>query len=197
MLGQLKFKHSHLWLLGSILAGAVLTLGQGNSYAQSRPPGTAALSEMPSQPVSGCYRSVYEDVPIGLEIFGAFARLGSDYVDGCNSIMVRRDPTQVVFRLASSNAPSQYRRLTLSFGISDNTSYARNGAVSRLSVYKDGQFHGYRDVYPGSQNAWIIDVSGARSLAFEGTCVRSSYSTAYAGVQACGSIYFFEEILER
>ncbi|MBD2427252.1 hypothetical protein [Phormidium sp. FACHB-1136] len=166
-----------------------------SAYAQRRPAGTASLSEMPKQEIQGRYRSFSGDIAVGLEIFEAFAHIGSSGGDSFRSIIDQRDPTQIIFRLASSNESSQYRRLTLSFGVPDSSRYARDGAVSRLSIYRDGQFSGYRDVRPGDQITWIIDVSNTRSLALEATCTRTT-SAYYSGGRACSSIYFFEEILE-
>ncbi|MCY7332029.1 MAG: hypothetical protein LH649_05090 [Pseudanabaena sp. CAN_BIN31] len=188
----------NIGFLPAFLAGSVLLLSSGSSVAQNRPRGKAILSEMPRQEINGRYYTsgFPDDIPIGREIFQAFARIGTSVVDSYSSVFSIRDSTQAIFRLASSREASKYKKLTLSFGIADSDRAATSGTVTRLSIYKDGKFHGYRDIGLGDKNLWVIDVTNTRSLALEASCTRT-VEVVFARQQGCAGIYFFEEILEQ
>lgn len=166
-----------------LFAACLYSLGALSASAQ-RPPGVASLGEMPCQTVQASdpyaqgYRTRNTDVVIGLEVFRSVAMLG--YVSNDQSL-------RVACRIASHNETPRYRTLSLAFGIADNDGAASNGEVTRLSIYLNGNFHGYRDVVKGDQFLWPINVTNVRSVALEARCLRN---------ENCGSIYFVEDILE-
>lgn len=167
-------------------AACLYSLGALSASAQ-RPPGVASLGEMPCQGVQGGggYRAINDDVVIGLEVFRSVARLSEgggvyDYID-------EDVATRVACRIASHNETPRYRTLSLAFGIADGNEYASNGEVTRLSIYLNGNFYGYRDVVKGNQLLWSVNVTNVRSVALEARCLRN---------EPCGGIFFVEDILE-
>lgn len=169
-----------------LFAACLYSLGALSASAQ-RPPGVASLGEMPCQTVQGQgeYDATNNDVVIGLEVFRAVAELGTN--SGNSLVVVRNEPLRVACRIASHNETPRYRTLSLAFGIADGSFNASNGEVTRLSVYLNGDFYGYRDVVKGNQFLWSINVTNVRSVALEARCLRN---------ESCGAIAFVEDILE-
>ncbi|MEG4918033.1 hypothetical protein [Microcoleus sp. B7-D4] len=171
-----------------VLAVVVLTLATDLVQAQRRRPGTASLGEMNCQGINGGrYEAINEDVSIGLEIFRALAYITKG---GHFSIGLKNESAQVACRLAAPGEKPKFRTLTLGFGFSDNhkDGTSRQGALVRLSIYKDGNFFEYRDVTFGQKLVWPINVTNVRSIALEAECKRTS--------QNCPVLYIFQDILE-
>jgi hypothetical protein len=190
------FKHRLVngWLSSLILA--TLFLDTGNLvYAQARSSGVSSLAELGCQ---GSNRSNYfaanKDFIVGFEVFRAVGYLktsqgltpdGKSYTLGYNG-------SRTACRLASPGETPRFRTLSLAIGIPDDHAYGK-GSVSRLSIYKDGQFYEYKDLTAGQKVLWIIDVTNTRSIGLAGECIRpgSAWNT-----QGCPAIYFFEDLLE-
>lgn len=168
-----------------LLAACLYSLSSASTLAQ-RPQGVASLGEMPCQTVQGegRYRATNDDVVIGLEVFRSVASL-ADRVWGTR--IYNDEALRVACRIASHNEVPRYRTLSLAFGIPDDNVNASPGEVTRLSIYLDGDFYGYRDVVKGDQFLWPIDVTNVRSVALEARCLRNEW---------CGALYFVEDILE-
>jgi hypothetical protein len=81
--------------------------------------------------------------------------------------------------------------LNLKFGIADNGRYA-DGALVRLSIYRDGNFHRYEDITKGKIFILPIDISNVRSIALEAECLRGGVKSK----DHCPELIFFEDILE-
>lgn len=181
--------HRTTHIVTSLLISSLYFLIPLTAVAQ-RPPGVTSLGEMSCQTVRGrgSYHVTNEDSVIGLEVFrisaalfgGGFGNFGSMPIDW-------EEPLTVACRLANPNEVPRYTTLTLAFGIPDENRAASDGEVTRLSVYLDGEFYQYIDVVKGEQFLWSIEVSGVRSIALEGRCLRDNN---------CGGIYFIEDILE-
>ncbi|OCQ91668.1 hypothetical protein BCD67_09170 [Oscillatoriales cyanobacterium USR001] len=166
-----------------VLTVAVLTLATDLVQAQRRRPGTASLGEMNCQQIKGgVYDVINEDIPIGLEIYRAVAYLGNA------RWMYESRPVQVACRLAEPGQKPKFKTLTLAFGLPDSLS---KGALVRLSIYKDGNFAGYKDVTAGEKLLWPINVTNVRSIALEGECKRPSERSS-----ECPALYFYQDILE-
>jgi hypothetical protein len=176
-------------IISSLVVGAVLISTASDVQAQSRrPSGVASLGEMGCQTVAsdGGYNNVNEDIPIGREIFRSVAYMGSSWgID-------RDNPTKVACRLAAVNAAPQFKTLTLSFGLSQNSRYIDGSVIVRLSVYKDGNFYGDQTISKGDKIRWPIDVTNTRSLALETECVRLKQNST-----SCPVIWFVEDILRK
>ncbi|GDZ92426.1 hypothetical protein PA905_01210 [Planktothrix agardhii CCAP 1459/11A] len=190
------FKHRLVngWLSSLILA--TLFLDTGNLvYAQARSSGVSSLAELGCQ---GSNRSNYfaanKDFIVGFEVFRAVGYLktsqgltpdGKSYTLGYNG-------SRTACRLASPGETPRFRTLSLAIGIPDDHAYGK-GSVSRLSIYKDGQFYEYKDLTAGQKVLWIIDVTNTRSIGLAGECIKagSAWNT-----QGCPAIYFFEDLLE-
>jgi len=187
---KLNFQHKTMTKMQRLISGfltvAVLALATDLVQAQRRrPPGTASLGEMKCQKIKGgAYEVINEDIPIALEIFKAVAYLG----DWNGKAIDQKYPIQVACRLAAPGEKPKFKTLTLAFGFPDNHTSSK-GALVRLSVYKDGNFAGYKDVTFAQQLLWPINVANVRSIALEGECKRSSGSS-------CPAIYFYQDILE-
>ena len=175
---------------GFILATALVTSGNLVKAQSRRPPGVASLGEMGCLAInmgSGKYNVINDDFSVGLQVLRAVAYLGggSHRHSPPASIGTKRT-TQVACRLAAPGEEPRFKTLSLTLGIPDS-SYL--DGYPRLSVYKDGNFTGYKDVRKGELTSWIIDMKNTRSIALEGECVRSNRNK-------CPAIFFFEDILE-
>lgn len=168
------------------LAACLYSLGAAPTLAQ-RPPGVASLGEMPCQTVQGAgeYEVTNVDVVMGLEVFRSVAKLGLSR--GGHPDVYANVPLRVACRIASHNETPRYRTLSLAFGIADANGSASNGEVTRLSIYLNGDFYGYRDVVKGDQFLWSVNIANVRSVALEARCLRN---------ETCGGIAFVEDILE-
>lgn len=182
------------WLSSLILA--TLFLDTGNLvYAQARRPGVTSLAELECQQIThrATFQAINEDFSIGFEVFRAVAFLaGNSRFQSDKAVNIDREVgTRVACRLAAPGENPRFKTLTLSIGIPDNH-YHGDGAVTRLSIYKDGQFYEYKDLTAGQKLLWVIDVTNTRSIGLEGQCIRTSKNTG----KSCAAIYFFEDLLE-
>lgn len=189
------FKHRLVngWLSSLILA--TLFLDTGNLvYAQARRPGVTSLAELECQQIThrATFRAINEDLSVGFEVFRAVAFLaGNSRFEGVKGVNItKEDGTKVACRLAAPGENPRFKTLTLSIAIPDNNAHS-DGTVSRLSIYKDGQFYEYKDLTAGQKILWVIDVTNTRSIGLEGQCIR-----AYKNTGVCPAIYFFEDLLE-
>ncbi|WP_172191885.1 hypothetical protein [Microcoleus asticus] len=155
--------------------------------AQRRPPGTASLGEMNCKGINGGgYEVINEDIPIGLEIFRAVAYFGNRAHFSIGKGWLE----QVACRLAEPGQKPRFKTLTLGFGFSDKSNKSSyNGALVRLTIYKDGNFADYRDVTFGQKLVWPINVTNVRSIALEADCKRSP-------INNCPVLYIYQDILE-
>jgi hypothetical protein len=140
---------------------------------------------MSCQKVSGgAYDAINKDVSVGLEIFRSIAVFRTTL---WNTIL---GTGQVVCRLAQTKEKPKYKTLTLAFGMNDQD--ASNESQIRLSLYKDGNAYGYKDVIKGEKSLWQVDITGTRSLALEAECIRPVTNAT----GNCPQIYFFEDTLK-
>lgn len=174
-----------------VVAATLLVSTVADVQAQNRRPAQpriGSLAEMGCRKVqgNGSYQATNRDVVIGLQIFRAIATMG----DG-HTWLHKERPLQVVCRLAAPNQAPRFRTLSLAFGFSDESSLA-NGAVARLSIYKDGNFYESQTVAHGDKLRWPnIDIRNTRTLALEAECIGTRNSSV-----TCPNLYFFEDILE-
>jgi hypothetical protein len=179
--------------IAGLLVAVSLASTMSPIQAQNRrPPGVASLGEMECQDIQGGYRAIDRDLAIGFEIFRAVAWLAkTGWEPGIlwRSISGNRS-VRVACRLAAARSAPRFRTLTLAIGIPDEHRFG-DGAISRLSVYKDGNFYEYKDISEGEKLLWVIDVTNTRSLGLEGECVKTARYQ-----EECPAIYFFEDILE-
>ena len=172
-------------IISAIVLTSMMLSTSSSAQAQRRTSRTASLAQMSCQGInrSDRYSARNQDVPIGLEMFRAIAKL-----NGFSNEIYKEEPVRVVCRLAAAGQSPKYRRLTLAFGLSDRDRRSSN-STNRLAIYKDGNLFEYKDITGGQKLLWNIDVSGTRSLAMKATCLRSPENY-------CPGIYFFEDILE-
>ena len=179
------------------LATALLISTASDAQAQNRKKsGVASLGEMGCITVQGVggYSSINQDVPVGLEIFRAFAVLGkatSALLDPVVGIPSDK-PLQVSCRLAAVNAAPQFKTLNLSFGFSQKSDLLDGSVIVRLAIYKDGNFYGEQTITSGDKLTWPIDIKNTRSLALEAQCVRRKQNA-----DSCPNIWFFEDTLRK
>jgi hypothetical protein len=149
---------------------------------KKRPTGVASLAEMSCQSIKGKnYEATNQDIPVGLEVFRAVGLL---HWMGLNGV------TQVACRLAQPKEKPKYKTLTLAFGFHDGDQ-SIDGSTVRLSLYRDGQAYGYKDISKGEKLLWQVDVMGTRSLAIETECIRGGGSQNF-----CPTLFFFEDTLK-
>ena len=180
-------------IVSGLVAATFLVVPASNVLAQSRSSGVASLGEMGCQKIGGGrYKTVNEDIAIGREIFRSVALLGTPGSLFATPGIYRDEPAQVACRLAPVNAAPQFRTLTLSFGLREDSRYLDGSVIVRLSVYKDGNFYGDQTISKGDKIRWPIDIMNTRSLSLEAECVRPGQNYDY-----CPNIWFVEDILSR
>ncbi|WRH65822.1 MAG: hypothetical protein RSE13_18945 [Planktothrix sp. GU0601_MAG3] len=189
------FKHRLVngWLSSLILA--TLFLDTGNLvYAQARRSGVTSLAELGCQGSDySNYTAANRDFIVGFEVFRSVGYLRrSGGAPDNKSYTLDNNGSRAACRLAAPGETPRFRTLSLAIGIPDDHAYGK-GSVSRLSIYKDGQFYEYKDLTAGQKVLWIIDVTNTRSIGLEGQCIKTGSSW---GTQNCPAIYFFEDLLE-
>ena len=175
-----------------LIAFAVTFSGNQLVEAQSRPPGVFSLGEMGCREIEGRqYSPINKDIPIGFEIYRAVGVFGRYYNWGFS----KKEPSQkTACRLASNGEKPKFKTLTLAVGFDDSNIFS-NGALLRLSIYKDGKPEKYIDISKGQKSLVTIDVQNTRSIGLELKCLRN-VQQGLNGDDACPPVYFFEDVLE-
>ena len=169
-------------LIAGLMTATVLVSSTTPVDAKKKTQGVGSLGEMSCQRIEyGQYKVINQDFPVGMQIFRGIAqfKIGKEYTN------------QVACRLTEAGQRAKYKTLTLAFGIADNHLHA-NGSLVRLSIYRDGKFYKYQDVTKGEQFRLPIDITGVRSIALEGECLRGSVKNK----NACPELIFFEDSLQ-
>lgn len=181
-------------ILSSLIATSLLMASIHPVEAQKkRPAGVSSLAEMSCQNLKGEYDAKNEDISVGLEIFRAVGVLLNDSGFTGGAIVQNRGVAQVVCRLAQPKEKPKYKTLTLAFGLSDRSKHSSESLV-RLTLYKDGQEYGYKDISKGEKMLWQVDITGTRSIALEAECLRGP--EVYMSSPGCAGLWFFEDTLK-
>jgi hypothetical protein len=177
-------------LIAGLMTATVLVSSTTPVDAKKKTQGVGSLGEMSCQRIEdGQYKVINQDFPVGMQIFRGIAQF-STRPNGGNWIG-KEYTNQVACRLTEAGQRAKYKTLTLAFGIADNHRHA-NGSLVRLSIYRDGKFYKYQDVTKGEQFRLPIDITGVRSIALEGECLRGSVKNK----NACPELIFFEDSLQ-
>jgi hypothetical protein len=174
-------------LIAGLMTATVLVSSTTPVDAQKRSVGVASLGEMSCQNIEkGKYEAINRDFPVGLQMFRGIAKVYThgDFIDN-------EYTSQVVCRITEAGQRSKYKTLNLVFGIADNNKRV-NGALVRLSVYRDGNFYKYEDVTKGQLSTLPIDVTNVRSIALEVECKRGTVKNK----NQCPELIFFQDILK-
>lgn len=130
-------------VISGLVVAAVLLATASDVQAQKAPnrrsSGVASLGEMGCRRIGGMggYRTINEDIPIGREIFRAVAYLGDGSFLGTG--IDRDNPTKVACRLAPVNAAPQFKTLTLSLGLREDSSDLDGSVIVRLFGSSEGK----------------------------------------------------------
>lgn len=130
-----------------------------------------------------------EDETIGQEIVTAIA-----YLRGNAYTIAPNNPAGVACLITSPESSSRFRRLKLTFGISNTNPYTgntNNSAVVQLTVYRDRQKVGFKETKRGEKQFWEVDVTNAQNIALEAECVKPMRNNSF-----CPSIVFTQADLE-
>ena len=175
-------------LIAGLMTATVLVSSTTPVDAQKRSTGVGSLGEMSCQTAGeGHYKVINKDFPIALQILRGIAK----FTVGPGTLIYKNKTGQVVCRVTEAGQRSVYKTLNLKFGIADNGRYA-DGALVRLSIYRDGNFHRYEDITKGKIFILPIDISNVRSIALEAECLRGGVKSK----DHCPELIFFEDILE-
>jgi eukaryotic-like serine/threonine-protein kinase len=130
-----------------------------------------------------------EDVTIGQEVVTAVAVLSD------RSNYIRKDSAAgAACLIASPNSNTRFRKLKLTFGISNTNNYsgtANDSAVVSLTIYLDRQKIGSKEVKRGEKQFWEINVTNTQNVAVEAECLKPK---RYGSV--CPSVVFTQADLE-
>lgn len=123
------------------------------------------------------------DETIGQEVVTAVA-----YLRGSSYGITSDTPAGIACLLSSIDSPSQFRKLKLTFGVSNtnpHTGTNDDNAVLRLTAYRDRQKIGLKEVKRGEKQFWEVDVTNTQNIALEAECIKTKrYSST------CPSIVF-------
>lgn len=166
---------------GLAIVTAVITIA---SSVQAQSSGATSLVQVGCLAVQGGgYYPANQNLVIGFQVFTFIAYLGKSRTD-ISHYLSPNEKTQVACKLPTSN--KNPRKLTLVIGIPDNH---YNSNISRLSIYKDGQFYESRELTKGQKIEWIVDVANVKTLGLEGQCLSTNDKD-------CPAIYFLQDTLE-
>lgn len=132
---------------------------------------------------------VSEDVTIGQELVTAVAVLSgqSDYIH-------KDRAAGAACLIASPNSNTQFRKLTLTFGINNTNRYSgtdNDSVVVGLTVYLDRRKIGSKEVKRGEKQFWEVNVTNTQNVALEAECLKPQrYGSA------CPSVVFTQADLE-
>lgn len=130
-----------------------------------------------------------EDETIGQEVVTAVA-----YLRGYANRIYTSVPAGVACRIDSPESSYQFRKLKLTFGVSNtnpNTGTNKDSAVVQLTVYRNLQKVGSKEVQRGEKQSWEVDVTNTQNIALEAECVKTKRSGRF-----CPSIVFTQADLE-
>ena len=130
-----------------------------------------------------------EDVTIGQEVVTAIA-----FLRGQSNYISKDSGAGVACLIASPNSNVQFRKLKLTFGISNTNNYTgtlSDSAVVDLTVYLDRTKIGSKQVKRGEKQFWEVDVTNAKNIALEAECVKTKGYNSY-----CPSVVFTQADLE-
>lgn len=130
-----------------------------------------------------------EDVTIGQEVVTAIA-----FLRGQSNYVSEDSAAGVACLIASADSNAQFRKLRLTFGISntnDHTGTINDSAVLGLTVYLDRRKIGTKEVKRGEKQFWEINVANAQNVALEAECVKPKRYSSY-----CPSLVFTQADLE-
>jgi eukaryotic-like serine/threonine-protein kinase len=130
------------------------------------------------------------DETIGQEVVSVIA-----YLRGSGYAIAADTPAGIACLLSSPDSASRFRKLKLAFGVSNTNPYTGNddnSAVLRLTVYRDRQKIGLKEVKRGEKQFWEVDITNTQNIALEAQCVKvvKSYNPY------CPSIVFTQADLE-
>ncbi|MFO0049981.1 MAG: hypothetical protein ACK54E_16175 [Pseudanabaena sp.] len=177
-----------------------------DSLQAQRKSGGASLAELSCQKFGGTrdftgrfsqggYKASNVDVVIGGELLRTFAFLGNNN-SAQNYWGIYRNsdlgPERVACRLAPVNGSSEFRTLVLQFGLSDGSDLLDGSVAVRLRLVLDGEYYGEKLITKGDLIRWAIPVTGKRSVALEGACIRPKN-----GRDNCPNIWFTQDLLTR
>ncbi len=130
-----------------------------------------------------------EDVTIGQEVVTAVAVLR-----GQSNYILKDSAAGAACLIAAANSNVQFRKLKLTFGLNNTNTYTGtndDSAVVRLTVYRDKQKFGSKEVKRGDKQFWEVDVANIQNLALEAECIKTRKYNSL-----CPSVIFTQASLE-
>lgn len=170
-------------------AAMALTVAGNLSLPQATNASTASsLAEMSCKGKDGSYQARHELVMMGRQVFNGVARIR--YSHFLNQLQLGKSVV-IACSLAPSTSAPRFRSLNLAFGMP--TDRFNGDPVTRLKIYKDGEFYGAADITKGRLLKAGIDVQGVRSISLEVECVRPVRMGSTT--PGCPPIWFTEDML--
>lgn len=129
------------------------------------------------------------DETIGQEVVTAIA-----YLRGSSYGIASDTPAGVACLLSSPDSASRFRKLKLAFGVSNTNPYTGtndDNAVVRLTIYRDRQKIGLKEVKRGEKQFWEVNVTNTQNIALEAECIKTRRYQSF-----CPSVVFTQADLE-
>lgn len=183
---------NRLFLFSILLPLSILGTLQRAVSAQE----TMSLTQMncsTTEAASGtsAWTTTDSEVTIGREFYTAVAILRRDWEFlGSNNISLNRTAS-VACRITQNGATPRHRTLRLAFGMNAGNSYTDDADLIRLNVFVDGNQVESQEVTKWEPGYLLVDVSNARSVALEATCLSSGRKNT------CPSLVFVQTLLEQ
>ena len=129
------------------------------------------------------------DETIGQEVVTAIA-----YLRGSSYGIASDTPAGIACLLSSPDSAFRFRKLKLAFGVSNTNPYTgtnNDNAVLRLTVYRDRQKIGLKEVKRGEKQVWEVDITNTQNIALEAECIKTRRYQSF-----CPSVVFTQADLE-
>lgn len=185
-------KLNRTFLSSVLLPLSILVASQSTVSAQE----TMSLTQMncsttDAVPGTSSWVPIDSEVTIGREVYTAVAALRRHTRFLGSSGTSRNHTAGVACRITPNGATPRYRTLRLAFGMTAENSNTDESDLIRLDVFVDGNQVESQEVTKWEPGYLSVDVSNARSVALEATCLSTGRRNT------CPSLVFVQTLLEQ
>jgi hypothetical protein len=171
-----------------ILSSLLITLPAKTANFQLVDMGCRAIT--PPQSNSPPLRFRGQKIMIGTQEFNEVAIFDrGDYP----SILSKKEPIFIVCPIASGNN-SRFRTLRLQFGLNSRHDRIAPTTIVRLSLELNGQPYGFKDIRPGEDINWMVDITSKTNIGLTAECIQDDGRNAGVG---CPPISFTDMTLSE
>lgn len=175
--------------IGKILSDVWNDAGNNSSNTTTRQPSWVQYSirDLSCEYLGALYREHSSQMSVGFQMVNTIAKMNTSFA-GSRSILIDEQNVVVCDMAGNGELPS-FRTAMFKMALSDADNRSKNSVV-QLTVYLDGQYKAHTQIQGGKQEPFAVDVAGARSIALQVECIRTSDNS-------CPTLYFLQDSLSR